>query len=151
MTDEIIEIHVETNQRRGEERTMKGSIRNSNTLERRKHDNAGPNKMPQQRRMQRTDRSIARMAGELIPTRRETNESEFDFEGRKQPNEFQIERSEPSSNEKDPMEIGVQRAIKGDVLERSVDDEKVWKEIKFKIREHPINESEVEKSKSQMC
>ena len=118
MTDEIIEIHVETNRRRGEERTMNDSIRKWNTIERRKHNNAGAKQDAKQRRMQRTNRSIASMAQEYA-TRRERNKFEFEIEGRKEPNEFQVERSEPTATEKDPMEIETQRSI-GDVLEQTV-------------------------------
>ena len=126
MTDEIIEFHVETNQSRGDAWAM-NSIRKSNTLERSKHSKAGAKQDAKQRRAgakdakrrMQTNRSIATMAKEHA-TRRDRIEFEFEIEKRKESNEFQIERAEPTATEKDPVGIESQRSIEGDVLELTV-------------------------------
>ena len=127
MTDEIMEIHVESIWSLRGERTTMNSIRKSNTLERSKHSKAGAKQDAKQRRAgakdakrrMQTNRSIATMAKEHV-TRRDRIEFEFEIEKRKESNEFQIERAEPTATEKDPVGIESQRSIEGDVLELTV-------------------------------
>ena len=112
MTDEIMEIHVESNWSLGDERTTMNSIRKSKTLERSKHSNAGAKDA--KRRMQ-TNRSIATMAKEDA-TRRER--IEFEIETRIESNESKIEQAEPMATKSDPMEN--QRSIEGDVVNETI-------------------------------